>query len=123
MSGGGITVVATISGVYHRANLPWVPDWVVAIDRPMAEMVALAGNMIRQGSAKNATAGTAAFSGGIDFDQAAILETIDDGASSVFLSDGIRVYEAQMDAKIKPTIQGGKRHAEIAFRIIRQVLP
>jgi hypothetical protein len=120
---GAITVVATVGGVLLRADLPWSSGWLVSIDRPMAEFQALAGNVVRQGAAKDDSRGVATYSAMVEEAQADLLKRIDDGASSVILSDSVSLYEAQMDAKVRPEVRGGRRSVQAEFRIIRRILP
>ena len=119
--GGGITITTT-GAAPTRADLPWLPGFVVSGSRPVSEKISLAGTVIRQAGAKSKTSAVVQYSAWVPESQAANVETIDAAGSTCYLSDGKHLYESQIDATVGNDVRAGKRWVEIEFRIVREIL-
>lgn len=118
-----IHLYGTIDGERQHIMLPKPTDWGVAVPRMKAVMTGLLGNSIVQTQQKSNAAGSAVFSGEIPVSDAEAVRELDEAASSCFLCDGERLYEAVFDASpIQPSKIPGKRKMTIKFDIIRRIL-
>lgn len=116
--GGAITVHKAT----YTASLPWDPGFIIKLTRPTAERQSLAGTVIRQSGTKNVSTGTASYSGLVASTQAENLRTIDKNYATCFVSDGINVYEAEIDCSISEQIVAGKKAVTMEVKIVREVV-
>ncbi len=106
----------------YCARLPWVVGWSIKKTRPTSERMNLSGGMIRQSGTKADSTGTASYSGPVLSADATSLRTIDENYASCILSDGIHVYEAEIDCEIGHTVRGGRVQVDMTVKIVREIL-
>jgi hypothetical protein len=112
-----------LSNLTYCVALPGSADWGVTNNKPVSSRLTLGGSTIHQTAQKSQTSATASYSRVILNTYAEIVRLLDESSDSIYLSDGSKVYEVVMDAKILESKVIGKKIVTIVFKIVSRLHP
>lgn len=116
-----ISATGTTTGTRYRVQLPHFISFTPSNPRQQVTRIALAGNAVQQYSAKNTSAGSFAYSGTVETEKAATINTIQFATGECILGYELGAWLCTIDAVLTPSQYRGKTNLAIMFKVIRKL--